>query len=142
MAWHIQELIPESAKIHEPDPGPGRQDGGAGRRDTGRGAYRQGDVLLVPCPDIPVSARPEPPEQGRVVLARGETTGHAHAMAAQRVCHFREDGTGGGFVRVDGSAPVALTHEEHAPLMVPPGSYRVVRQREYQPQSLPRTVMD
>jgi hypothetical protein len=27
-------------------------------------------------------------------------------------------------------------------LMVPPGTYRVVRQREYQPRALPRAVID
>ena len=104
--------------------------------------YRQGDVLLLPCGGIPTGARAKAPENDRVVLARGETTGHAHAMAADRVCYFRDDGTGGGFVQVEGSEPVALTHEEHSPLMVPPGSYRVVRQREYQPQARPRAVVD
>ena len=104
--------------------------------------FRQGDVLLMPCAEVPAGARPEAAEAGRVVLARGETTGHAHVMSAERVAHFRDDGTGSGFVRVDGSAPVALTHEEHAPLMVPPGSYRVVRQREYQPRAMPRVVVD
>ena len=113
--------------------------------DTSRPAgcsYRQGDILLLRCASIPAGARPEAPEDGCVVLARGETTGHAHVMAADRVCHFRDDGTGGGFVRVEGKAAVALTHEEHAPLMVPPGSYRVLRQREYQPRELPRVVAD
>lgn len=105
--------------------------------------YRQGDVLLLPCSEIPAGAGAEAPEHGRVVLAHGETTGHAHAMAADRVCYFRDDGAGaGGYLRVEGSAPVALTHEEHTPLMVPPGSYRVLRQREYQPRALPRAVLD
>lgn len=104
---------------------------------------RQGDVLLVPCAAIPAGVRQEAVENGRVVLARGETTGHAHAMAADRVCHFREDGSGSGaYLRIEGTAPVALTHEEHSPLMVPPGSYRVVRQREYQPRAIPRAVVD
>ena len=107
-----------------------------------RGAYRQGDVLLLPCAGIPAGARPEAPEDGRVVLARGEVTRHAHVMGAERVCHFRDDGTGRGYVRVEGDAPAALTHEEHEALMVPPGDYRVVRQREYQPRSLPRAVAD
>lgn len=106
--------------------------------------YRQGDVLLMPCPKIPARAHQEPPEDGRVVLARGETTGHSHTIAADRVTYFREDGSGsgGGYIRVDGSTPVDLLHEEHAPLTIPPGNYRVVRQREYQPQARPRTVID
>ena len=104
--------------------------------------YRQGDVLLVPCAEIPTGAFEEAAENGRVVLARGEQTGHAHTMAADRVCYFREDGTGSGFIRVSGTAPVDLTHEEHAPLAIPPGSYRVVQQREYQPRAAPRVVAD
>lgn len=107
-------------------------------------AYRQGDVLLVPCAAIPAGAYEEAAENGRVVLARGERSGHAHTMAADRVCYFRDDGSGGGgaFIRVAGSAPVDLRHEEHAPLTIPPGSYRVVQQREYQPRALPRIVTD
>jgi hypothetical protein len=104
--------------------------------------YRQGDVLLVPCAEIPTGAFEEAAENGRVVLARGEQTGHAHTMAADRVCYFREDGTGSGFIRVSGTAPVDLTHEEHASLAIPPGSYRVVQQRESQPRAAPRVVAD
>lgn len=106
-------------------------------------SFRQGDVLLVPCASIPGRARREPPESGRVVLARGETTGHSHTMAADRVTYFREDGSGGGgYIRVEGPNPVDLSHEEHNALAIPPGSYKVVRQREYQPRALPRSVLD
>lgn len=104
--------------------------------------YRQGDVLLIPCTAIPAGAQEEVPEQGRVVLARGELTGHAHTMAADRVRYFRDDGLSQGYVRIDGGDPVPLTHEEHAALAIPPGSYRVVRQREYLPRENPRTVSD
>ncbi|WP_159589676.1 hypothetical protein [Chelativorans xinjiangense] len=107
-------------------------------------SYRQGDVLLVPCTEIPDSAHENAAENGRVVLALGERTGHAHTMAADRVCYFREDGSGSGgtFICVTGSGPVELTHEEHAPLAIPPGNYRVVQQREYQPRAVPRLVDD
>lgn len=109
-----------------------------------RRLYRQGDVLLVPCSEIPAGAYEEAAENGRVVLARGERTGHAHTMDAERVCYFREDGSGSGgaFISVAGPTPVDLTHEEHAPLKIPSGSYRVIQQREYQPRSVPRTVSD
>jgi hypothetical protein len=106
-------------------------------------SYRQGDILLMPCPEIPSGAVPEAPEEGLVVLAHGETSGHRHVMNAGNVAFFREDGSGsGGFVKVTGPSPVDLSHEEHAPLAIPPGNYRVVRQREYQPQARPRRVMD
>lgn len=104
-------------------------------------SYRQGDVLLVPCEAIPGGAHEEATDNGRVVLARGEQTGHAHTMMASRVRYFREDGSGSGFISVSGFAPADLTHEEHAPLSIPPGTYRVVQQREYQPRG-PRLVSD
>ncbi len=110
---------------------------------TVRQSFRQGDVLIIPCDSIPAGACEEGPENGRVVLARGEHTGHSHTMDAGRVRYFREDGTGGGgYLRLDGDDPVDLTHEEHAPLAIPPGTYRVIRQREYQPKALPRIVGD
>jgi len=106
--------------------------------------YRQGDVLLVPCDKIPAEAHEEVSENGRVILARGERTGHSHTMTAERVSYFREDGSGSGgaFIRVTGLGPVALMHEEHAPLSIPPGDYRVIQQREYQPRETPRVVSD
>ncbi|MBI1220821.1 MAG: hypothetical protein GC186_20030 [Rhodobacteraceae bacterium] len=105
--------------------------------------YRQGDVLLVPYSGVPAEAQPEPVQNGRVVLAEGERTGHAHTMLADRVAFFREDGAGrGGYLRVDGLDPVALSHEEHATVQVPPGNYRVIQQREYLPRSGPRRVSD
>jgi len=106
--------------------------------------YRQGDLLLVPCAEIPAGAYEKAAENGRVVLARGERTGHAHTMAGDRVCYFREDGSGGGvgFIHVAGPSSVELVHEEHASLTIPPGCYRVVQQREYQPRAAPRNVGD
>jgi hypothetical protein len=47
--------------------------------------FRQGDILLVPVPAerLPEHARPLPRDaKGRLVLALGEATGHAHAVAA------------------------------------------------------------
>lgn len=105
--------------------------------------YRQGDVLLVPCEGFPPAAKPQQSLDGRVVLAEGERTGHAHTMPSDRVVLFREDGAGhGGYLRVEGARPVALSHEEHATIDVAPGTYRVVQQREYLPRSAPRIMSD
>lgn len=77
---------------------------------------RQGDVLLWPIKKMPQSVAPVAPEQGRVILARGEATGHHHSFAfSDRVALFREDGSGGGmFLAISGDAPAALEHQEHA----------------------------
>lgn len=104
--------------------------------------YRQGDVLLVRVDGIPATARIDQPADGRVVLAYGEVTGHAHAMAASRVCYFRDDGGGRTFIQVTGDEPAGLSHEEHHTIPVEPGAYEVVRQREYEPKARPRAIAD
>lgn len=69
-------------------------------------------------------------DNGRVVLAYGEVTGHAHAFHSPKVALFRADGPlAGTYLKVD--EPSALTHEEHDAIEVPAGLYEVVRQREY-----------
>ncbi|MCW2239530.1 hypothetical protein [Azospirillum canadense] len=104
--------------------------------------YRQGDVLLVAATVLLPGSRPVEAADGRVILARGEVTGHAHSMAAERVRYFREDETGRGFIQVHGPGPVALRHEEHAPVNVEPGLYEVRRQREYRPRAQAGLVAD
>ena len=93
--------------------------------------FRQGDVLLVPVTRLPEQARRLPRDaRGRLVLALGEVTGHAHAVAAPDAELLDDPGpVGGRFLRVVTAA--RLTHEEHAAIPLPPGLYRVVRQREY-----------
>lgn len=67
---------------------------------------RQGDVLLLPVKAVPDGAAPVPPEDGRVVLARGEATLHHHSFAHGRgAALFREDGAGGGLYLMVTQAP-------------------------------------
>jgi len=103
--------------------------------------YRQGDVLLLPIDDMPKRVAPVKRENGRVVLAHGEATGHAHAIKDARAALFREPGTSAVFMHVAGNASVALEHEEHNAIDVPPGTYRIIRQREYSPGAF-RDVAD
>lgn len=103
---------------------------------------RQGDVFLQ-ASQIPTSAQPIE-MKGRVVLALGEVTGHAHAFYSDRVRFFRESGSDGvarSFIRVEGGDPVPLQHEEHGSIAVPPGEYEVRVQSEYDPGEI-RQVMD
>jgi hypothetical protein len=97
--------------------------------------FRQGDVLLVPVqPErLPRHFRPLPRDAGgRLVLALGEVTGHAHAVAAPDAELLGDpESVGERFLRIVTAAQ--LTHEEHAAIPLPAGLYRVVRQREYAP---------
>jgi hypothetical protein len=105
--------------------------------------YRQGDVLVVPVADdqVPAGLIPAPRDKtGRMVLARGEATGHAHVVTGEGLPLLcLPDDLEAMFlhVRVYGR----LSHEEHGPIALPAGYYRVVRQREYVPGSI-RPVAD
>ena len=76
------------------------------------------------------------PRHGRLVLAEGEATGHAHAIAEPDAREFRVGDE--RFVLVRSAAQ--LIHEEHATIDLPPGAYRVVIQREYEPAPLPQNA--
>lgn len=102
--------------------------------------YRQGDVLIVPVKSLPKNLDPVDREQGRVVLAHGEVTGHAHAIKDRNAALFRDPKLAAIFMHVSDD-PVALEHEEHATITIPPGNYRVIRQREYSPEAI-RNVAD
>jgi hypothetical protein len=105
--------------------------------------YRQGDVLIERIDALPTKRTKLKREQGRVVLAHGEVTGHHHSLADKHVDLY-ETGeptdVGVTFLEVK-EAMAALTHQEHATIEIPPGSYRVTRQREYSPEAI-RNVQD
>ena len=101
--------------------------------------FRQGDVLLVEVEAIPEGAQGvKRDEAGRIVLALGEATGHAHAIASPgaRLYAMGEN----RYLRVP-KGGATLLHEEHAVIPLPPGGYRVVIQREYSPEAV-RRVQD
>jgi hypothetical protein len=93
--------------------------------------YRQGDVLLRAVAMIPPRARPVRAEGDRVVVAKGELSGHAHAFAAAEAMMYRQARTGRVFLLIAEDA--RLRHEQHEPIAMPPGHYEVLRQREYTP---------
>ena len=128
--------------LPEPTAGPAREEAAqttrepepdaVARADTTALQVRQGDVLLVPVDEAPDGARPVARTGGRLILAEGEATGHAHAIGSHRATLLEagED----RYLRV--GSPVTLDHEEHAPITVAPGTYRVVIQREYVPAEI------
>lgn len=108
--------------------------------------YRQGDVLIVPVdaekvPSYLADAAGEARDaRGRLVLALGEVTGHAHAVTGPgRLIREPGDAAGRMFLHLPSGGRVV--HEEHAAIPLPRGWFRVVRQREYLPGSV-RVVAD
>jgi len=107
--------------------------------------YRQGDVFIERVDALPGNAT-EVPSHGRIILALGEVTGHAHAIVL-------EDGTIQARLFDAGTerflhvlTASVLAHEEHAAIALEPGIYRVSKfgtgtQREYTPEAI-RNVAD
>jgi hypothetical protein len=101
---------------------------------------RQGDVFVTRVTAIPAGTTEVPRDAGRVVLAYGEVTGHAHAIVSPDATLLRT-ADDRRFLRIVGSG-VALVHEEHATIELVPGTYEVRRQREYEYGEGERQVAD
>lgn len=110
--------------------------------------FAQGDLLIERVEDVlPSGTHVQRLRDGAVVLAEGEATGHRHAIF-DAVTMFRDDGLardipGGlyiGHVRVEGDT-ARIQHDEHSPIDLPKGTWRVRRQRELEPQDV-RIVTD
>lgn len=102
--------------------------------------YRHGDLLIRQVSEVP-QAHWQKVKQS--VLAEGEVTGHRHLLAPGALTIQLEQATENGevkYVRLNGLG--TITHEEHAPIMLPMGTYEVVRQVEYDPVENNRRVTD
>ena len=105
--------------------------------------FRQGDVWVVPISDKEGKEAIEGLEEverdkGRVVLAYGEVTGHAHAVANNTAVLFGMD-EALRFLKIREQS--MLRHEEHGEIPLAKGYYKVIRQREHT-SSVPRFVAD
>lgn len=100
--------------------------------------YRQGDVLIEQIAELPKGLKRQNAQNGRIILALGEATGHHHSLAAD-AADWWKDGSDNQFVSLEETT--SLEHQEHAPIKLAPGHYRVRRQREYSPEEI-RHVAD
>lgn len=115
------------------------------QKETLMKQFRQGDVLVRQVPMRQQKGR-SVSDSGRVILAYGEVTGHAHeVMAAQPEtielppAQLFEEPDGRRFLFVERAC--MLTHQEHGSIALAPGCYEVTRQREYSPEAI-RNVAD
>lgn len=98
--------------------------------------WRHGDVLIAQTDSIPARAT----RSMSSILVRGEVTGHSHRVEDPELAEIWIDRSNGGmFLKV--LATTRVIHEEHLPITLPPGNYRVWQQREYTPQAV-RPVYD
>lgn len=102
---------------------------------------RQGDVLIVSTDGIPAGATPVAREDGRLILAHGEVTGHAHVVDSDTALFLATDldEMADRYLKIEQECQVV--HDEHEPITLPPGDYIVRRQREYAPEAI-RNVAD
>jgi hypothetical protein len=106
------------------------QDSRRSQHDRDARQPHQGDVAIVSADSIPADATLTDRDQGRIVLAYGEVTGHAHAITDPDA-ELYTDGLNDRFLRVLAEGGVTLDHEEHSTIVLPPGDYRVIQQREF-----------
>ncbi len=102
--------------------------------------FRQGDVFLERVDAIPSNVKVRPKDHGRVILAYGEVTGHAHAIAEPETAAIFDGEGGEFFLRIE--SDTGLVHEEHARIDLPEGTYRGRIQREWTDADEPRQVAD
>lgn len=84
---------------------------------------QQGDVLIVSAA-IPTTAKRK---EGRAIVAYGEATGHYHEVIGNGVEVYDENGT----LYVSAPSGGTIQHEEHKPIMLPPGDYQIGIVKEY-----------
>jgi len=96
--------------------------------------WRQGDIYIARVPLIPTEAA----LRSDLTLVEGELTGHVHQVeefGTAAVYEFRGD------LFLDVFAPRArIVHDEHGPVELEQGFYRVWRQREYDPTANVREI--
>lgn len=97
--------------------------------------WRHGDVFIASVDTIPVDGV----KKSHCILAEGEATGHSHRIAESGAAELLAH-AGMLYLRVLADHATVI-HQEHRPITLPRGDYRVWQQREYTPSEI-RTVRD
>jgi hypothetical protein len=97
--------------------------------------WRQGDIYIAKTGRIPPGAKPLP----HCTLAEGEVTGHSHRVAETGGAKLYSHNS--SLYLVVNDEKVTVVHDEHGPIPLARGTYRVWQQREYSPEAI-RTVRD
>jgi hypothetical protein len=103
----------------------------------------QGDILIERVDDATLSGKAiRSVGAGAVIIAEGEATGHRHRLLGS-VAMYRDDAlardvpSGLYVAHVEVRSPTGrLEHEEHAPITLERGTYRVRRQRQLEPTDI------
>lgn len=94
---------------------------------------RQGDVLFTKVEQLPEGLE----RQKSNIIVEGETTGHAHRLETGVIWASVL-----GVMYLEVVKATRIVHEEHNPITLEPGMYKVTRQREYVAPDIERMVLD
>jgi hypothetical protein len=104
--------------------------------------YRQGDVFLLKIKKPTVTVRQELKPHKDKILARGEATGHHHICLDGEVLVDKD-----GQLFFETKKPATIRHAdqsggvaEHQDLKIDPGFYRVLIERQYEPEGFKRVA--
>lgn len=89
--------------------------------------FFQGDVVVKKVKSIPEFESADWVENN--VLAKGEATGHVHKVKGN--CRVIKNPTDSNDMYLDVIEDSELYHQEHSPIKIGPGFYKVEIQREY-----------
>jgi len=89
--------------------------------------YQQGDVLIESVERIPAEAREVKHNNGRLILAAGEATGHAHAITALGAMLLQKDND----LFVTTKEETEVVHEEHGTVVLPAGDFKIRKVVEF-----------
>ena len=76
----------------------------------------------------------------RLILASGDSSGQRHSIKEHKAAELYQQGPDVLFLRVTADG-ATVVHPEHDPIMLPRGTYRVWKQREFT-DAAPRPVRD
>lgn len=114
-----------------------------------------GDVIIERVSTVPENFN-ELPVEPKGSLAYGEVTGHCHKLIGDEGVDYQlryepEQGSNmvqgatasGNVLHLRVLRPTALKHQEHSPILLPPGDYRIGFQEEFDPfEEMMRRVID
>ena len=95
----------------------------------------QGDVPLTKVDSLPKGLEKVAPQGDRFILREGEATGHKHSVPTKNATLYIDE-HGEMFYEVKDQMELehdSITHQEHKPVILDPGIYKVGHVKEYDP---------
>ena len=102
--------------------------------------FRQGDLYLQKVTEKNIEDfQKVNTENGKLILAYGEVTGHHHSIAACPGVELFKNAEGEMILKID--SKVTIEHHTHSGIILDPGMYEAYIQEEYDPEG-DRKVQD